>query len=238
MRLLVSVANEAEASAALAGGADLIDAKDPAAGALTPVSAQTFQAICAGVAGARPVTAALGNASDADAIFAAARQFAEAGARWVKVGFAGIASPERVGVLTKAAVDGARTGAAGAAGRPGCGVVAVAFADVDRALGLAPFALVAEAARAGANGLLLDTADKSGPGLRALMDSASLTAFVSSVREAGLLVALAGQLGAADLPFVRDAGADIAGVRGAACEGGRTGHVSADRVRLLRQSCR
>jgi len=220
MRLLVSVANEAEASAALAGGADLIEA------------------ICAGVAGARPVTAALGNASDADAIFAAARQFAEAGARWVKVGFAGIASPERVGVLTKAAVDGARTGAAGAAGRPGCGVVAVAFADVDRALGLAPFALVAEAARAGANGLLLDTADKSGPGLRALMDSASLTAFVSSVREAGLLVALAGQLGAADLPFVRDAGADIAGVRGAACEGGRTGHVSADRVRLLRQSCR
>jgi uncharacterized protein (UPF0264 family) len=32
---------------------------------------------------------------------------------------------------------------------------------------------------------------------------------------------------------VRDAGADIAGVRGAACENGRTGRVSADRVRLL-----
>jgi uncharacterized protein (UPF0264 family) len=132
-------------------------------------------------------------------------------------------------------VDGAKAGTAG--GPTSCGVVAVAFADADRALGLAPFALVSEAARAGADGLLLDTADKSGPGLRALMDASALAAFVSSVREAGLFVALAGQLGVTDLPFVRDAGADIAGVRGAACEGGRIGQVSAERVRLLRKSC-
>ena len=235
MRLLVSVANDVEAAAALAGGADLIDAKDPTVGALTAVSAETFSAIHAGVAGARPVTAALGNAIDADAVYGAARAFAQAGARWVKVGFVGIANTERVGALARAAVDGARAGAAG--GPAGCGVVAVAFADADRALGLAPFALVAEAARAGAEGLLLDTADKSGPGLRALMDASALAAFVSSVREAGLFVALAGQLGVADLSFVRDAGADIAGVRGAACDGGRIGQVSTERVRLLKKSC-
>ena len=41
---------------------------------------------------------------------------------------------------------------------------------------------------------------------------------------------LAGKLAADDLPFVRDTGADVAGVRGAACEGGRTGRVSADKV--------
>ena len=34
-----------------------------------------------------------------------------------------------------------------------------------------------------------------------------------------------------DLEFARDAGADIAGVRGAACEGGRTGRVTAELVR-------
>ena len=112
----------------------------------------------------------------------------------------------------------------------------MAYADGNRALGLAPFALVAEAARAGAEGLLLDTADKTGPRLLDLMELAALAAFVSSVREAGLFVALAGRLEAADLPLVRDAGADIAGVRGAACDGGRTGHVSAERVRLLQQS--
>jgi uncharacterized protein (UPF0264 family) len=44
-------------------------------------------------------------------------------------------------------------------------------------------------------------------------------------------------LQADDLGFVRDAGADIAGVRGAACEGGRTGRVTADKVRALRMLC-
>jgi uncharacterized protein (UPF0264 family) len=38
MRLLVSVANGDEAAAALAGGADIIDAKDPAAGPLGAVT--------------------------------------------------------------------------------------------------------------------------------------------------------------------------------------------------------
>jgi hypothetical protein len=46
-------------------------------------------------------------------------------------------------------------------------------------------------------------------------------------------VALAGKLQADDLAFVRDAGADIAGVRGAACDGARTGRVSAEKVRQL-----
>ena len=231
MRLLVSVAHAADAAAALSGGADLIDAKDPAGGALAPLTPDMFGAIVAAVAGARPVTAALGNAMDEDTVERAAREFGQAGARFVKIGFAGIASGDRVGVLAKAAVRGARAGSSGQ-----CGVVAVAFADADRAVGLAPFALVAEAARAGAEGLLLDTADKSGPGLRDLMEAAALAAFVSSVREAGLFVALAGRLTAGDLPFVRDAGADIAGVRGAACDGGRGGQVSAERVRQLQQS--
>jgi (5-formylfuran-3-yl)methyl phosphate synthase len=233
VRLLVSVANAAEASAALAGGADLIDAKDPAIGALTPVTADVFREIHASVGGARPVTAAIGNAVDEDAVEQAARAFGLAGARYVKVGFAGIGTAERVGALTKAAVRGAR--AAGSGGRT-CDVVAVAYADADRAFGLAPFALVAEAAQAGAAGVLLDTADKTGPALRSLLDPNALAGFVSSVHETGLFVALGGRLSSVDLPFVRDAGADIAGVRGAACDGGRTGPVSAEKVRLLQQS--
>ena len=44
---------------------------------------------------------------------------------------------------------------------------------------------------------------------------------------------MAGKLTADDLGFVRNAGADIAGVRGAACEGGRTGRVTVEKVRLL-----
>ena len=232
MRLLVSVASAAEASAALVGGADVIDAKDPLAGALGAVSAEVLREIHRIVAGRRPVTAALGDAADEAATERAARLFAAAGAALVKVGFAGIASAGRIAALTAAAVRGARAGSDGNGG-----VIAVAYADADRAASLAPAALVEVAARAGAKGLLLDTADKDGPGLRGLVAPGALAAWVAEAHETGLLVALAGKLTAGDLAFVRDAGADVAGVRGAACDGGRTGHVAADRVRLLRALC-
>jgi len=231
MRLLVSVTCAAEASAALAGGADLIDAKDPQAGALGAVSAEVLREIYAAVAGQRPVTAALGDAGDEAAIERAARTFVAAGAALVKVGFAGIASAGRVATLTTAAVRGARAVSDGNGG-----VVAVAYADADRAASLAPADLVKIAARAGAQGLLLDTADKVGPGLRGLIAPGEIAAWVAEAHDAGLFVALAGKLTADDLPFVRNAGADIAGVRGAACDGGRTGRVAADRVDLLRRA--
>jgi uncharacterized protein (UPF0264 family) len=211
----------------------VIDAKNPLAGALGAVAAETMRDIHAAVAGARLVTAAIGDAADEAATERLAYAFAAAGAAFVKVGFAGITSPSRVEALIRAAVRGA---AAGVAGDP-AGVVAVAYADVGGAPSLSRSSLVEVAARAGAAGVLLDTADKSGPGLRALLSPTDLAAWVSDGRAAGLLIALAGKLVADDLAFVRDAGADIAGVRGAACEGGRNGRVSADRVAALRVLC-
>jgi hypothetical protein len=113
------------------------------------------------------------------------------------------------------------------------GVVAVAYADADRVGSLDPASVVEAASRAGAVGVLVDTADKSGPGLRALMNGSALDAWIDAAHRRKLLVAVAGQLTALDLDYVRESGADIAGVRGAACEGGRKGYVSADKVRAL-----
>ena len=195
------------------------------------MSVEALGEIHAAIAGERPVTAALGDADDEVAIEHVARTFAATGAAFVKVGFAGINSARRVRALTEAAARGAR------AGHDGTGVVAVAYADADRVASLAPPALAEVAAEAGVEGLLIDTADKSGPGLRRLVETGTLAAWVAEAHNAGLLVALAGKLTADDLGFVRDAGADIAGVRGAACDGGRIGEVVADRVRLLRERC-
>ena len=108
MRLLVSVASAVEASAALAGGADVIDAKNPLAGALGAVSADALREIHATVAGACLVTAALGDAADETEVERAAGTFAAAGAALVKVGFAGITSASRVESLIGAAVRGVR----------------------------------------------------------------------------------------------------------------------------------
>ena len=230
MHLLVSVTSAVDAAAALAGGADLVDAKDPAAGALGAVSIEQFRRIVAAVAGARPVTAALGDAADEPAIEQTARAFAGLGASFVKLGFAGISSTDRVAALITAAVSGARRDSS-------FRVVAVAYADADRAGSISPLRLLDVAARAGATGVLLDTFDKQQGGLRQLVAWRALTDWVVSAHDTGLFVAIAGKLTASDLPYVRDAGADIAGVRGSACDGGRTGRVTADRVRLLRSAC-
>lgn len=224
MRLLVSVATPEEAAAALAGGADVIDAKDPAF-ALGAVSPDVLARICAVCAGGRLVTAALGDVDDETAVARIAGQMTLAGARLVKIGFAGVADAARVSALLTAAVRATRA--------HGGAVVAVAYADADRAASLPPAALPDLAARAGATGVLLDTADKQGPGLRALVPAPSLADWTARAHDARLLVALAGKLRAGDLGYVRDAGADIAGVRSAACSGGRTGRISAARVRQL-----
>ena len=61
MQLLVSVRSEAEVAAALAGGADLIDAKEPALGSLGPVGGAELLAIAARVPETVPLSAALGD---------------------------------------------------------------------------------------------------------------------------------------------------------------------------------
>ena len=228
MQLLVSVANAEEAAAALAGGADIIDAKDPAAGPLGAVAIDVLRQIDAATGQARLLTAALGDAVDEDGTERSARAAALAGAKLVKVGFAGTRAPARVTALLRAAIRGAT-----AAGDHRCGVVAVAYADADLVASLDADDLLDAAAAAGAAGVLLDTANKNGGGLRDLRSPAALSAWVARAHHAGLMTAVAGRLQIDDLDFVRDAGADVAGVRGAACEGGRTGRISMERVRAL-----
>ncbi len=232
MQLLVSVRSADEAAAAVAGGAGIVDAKEPAAGALGAVPLETLQDICRVVAGARPVTAALGDAVDPRAVERQARAFAAAGAALLKVGFAGTRTAERAAVLIAAALEGTHAGSEGRSG-----VVVVAYADAPRADSLPPDVLLELAARAGAAGVLLDTADKAGPGLCRLLPSDQLAAWTGGAHRAGLLAALAGKLQPEDLARVRAAGADIAGVRGAACRAGRTSEVSVRKVQQLRALC-
>ena len=228
MQLLVSVADPTEARRAVDGGADLIDAKDPLNGALGAVSLGTLRQIYSEVADRRVVTAALGDASDEVSIEQLAFEYGRAGIGFVKIGFAGITDARRVERLIAAAVRGAR-----ATGHR-CGVVAVAYADAGGRTSVDATALIDAAARAKATGVLLDTATKEGPGLRQLMTPLAIEAWVTSAHRAGLTVALAGKLTLDDLTFIADTGADIVGVRGAACEIGRTSRVVEERVRALK----
>ena len=221
MRLLVSVRNAVEAEAALAGGADIIDAKEPLNGALGPVAPEVIRSIAAKVAGSAPVSVALGDVGIddiAEGLVTATR----AGAAFVKVGFAG---RHRVAAhLTISNLIGH------------AGLIAVAYADYLSADAPSPDDIIELGRRMKAQGILLDTCDKTGPGLPALMSLPSLCSFVARARSCGQVVALAGKLTADDIDLVCEAGADIVGVRSAACDGGRSGVVTATRVRMLRMS--
>ena len=224
MRLLVSVRNAVEAAAALAGGADIIDAKEPLNGPLGAVSADVLGGIVAAVGRAVPVSAALGDADDVDVV-ARAGSARRAGVTFVKVGLAG--SRRRPG-LTEDVFMLARS-----IEQPA--LVLVAYADFDVADAPTPAELLTIADHVNPAGILLDTFDKAGPGLTSLMPACTLAAFVSRAKARGRFVAVAGKLTLEDLETVHDVGADVAGLRGAACDGGRCGVVTAERVTALRR---
>jgi uncharacterized protein (UPF0264 family) len=227
MRLLVSVRNEEEARAALAGGAEIIDAKEPSLGALGAVEIGVLRGIVNAVNGMRPVSAALGDSGAADVLATSARAAAEAGATFVKVGFADVYDLVAVRVRLARVMDGALLPSSP------CAVVAVAYADWDEVGGAAPQTVLAAAAAEGAMGVLMDTVRKDGAGLFRCLGRAALGSLVRDARTRSLMVALAGRISIEDLSFAYEAGAEIVGVRGAACEHGREGRVLESRVREL-----
>jgi uncharacterized protein (UPF0264 family) len=227
VRLLVSVRNAEEARAAVAGGAEIIDAKEPSLGALGAVELGELCAIVEAVNGMRPVSAALGDSGDGASLADAARAAAQAGAMFVKVGFADVRDPGAVRARLAHVIDGALLPSSP------CAVVAVAYADWDEVGGAAPSIVLAAAAAEGAMGVLVDTVRKDGAGLFRCLGRAALGSLVREARARSLMVALAGRVTVEDLAFAYEAGAEIVGVRGAACEEGREGRVRESRVREL-----
>ena len=227
MQLLVSVSDADEARAAVDGGAGIIDAKNPSIGALGAVRPDVLSAIRGTVDSSHLVTAALGDADAANSVEELARELVARGARLVKVGFAGVADPGRVEEIIE------RLAHACAWANATSGVVAVAYADAEAGGCIDAHELLAPAARSGASGVLVDTADKRGPGLLDLWSVLTLESWIAEAHAHGLMAAVAGKLGLDDLAAVADTGADVAGVRGAACVGGRAGRVSSERVRAL-----
>jgi uncharacterized protein (UPF0264 family) len=214
-RLLLSVRSAVEAEAALAGGADVIDIKEPSRGPLGMSEPAIIREILARVAGRRQVSAALGELVDP-------RRRVPHGLDYVKLGLAG-APVDWPKLLARRAEDY----------RPAL-FVAVAYADHRRAEAPPPESVFTWALRHGAAGVLLDTAVKDGRHLLTWMNVPTLTRLTAMAQSAGLFVAVAGSLDHDLIEQVLASGPDIVAVRGAACRDGlRDGPVDAQRVRGL-----
>lgn len=230
MRLLVSVRSAGEVAAAVAGGADIVDAKEPTAGSLGAVSNRVLREIARCVPAGVPLSIALGepkNVAALEAAMTALHGLAPRPSRvYVKIGLSG--AGDGASALLAALVDLSSRMAI----QPS--VIAVAYADYEAAGAPAPETVARMAAAAGADGVLLDTWAKAGGDLFHHLAEPALRAWIERARAAGLLVALAGSLSAQGVRAVAELPADIVGVRGAACIGGRAGAVSEGRVAELK----
>lgn len=230
--LLVSVRNLAEAEAALAGGAAIVDIKEPDRGPLGAAADGTVAAIGARVAGRVPWTVACGELVETvgdEQSWRSRLEFWSGSAggppSGVKVGPAGISAADWCREFPRfAAVLPAETRA-----------IAVAYADWERAAAPPPDAIIgAASATPGCRAILIDTFDKRGPPLFAAATRGLLAGWLASARAAGLTTAVAGRLSLRSLALAAGLGADVVAVRGAACLRGRTGPVCRRRVAALR----
>ena len=215
--MLASVTSRAEAEIALAKGADIIDCKQPARGALGALPLDVVVDIVNMAGGRRPVSAVVELPHD---ISQARRAFEDAiktGVDYVK--FALPATPDAAEIIATLAPLATRVR-----------LVAVLFADLGPEFDHLP-----AMARAGFHGVMLDTAHKSKGRLIDCMNVAALTEFVKRCRALGLVVGLAGALEPPDVPRLLVTGADVLGFRGALCEkGDRRSPLSLAETALIR----
>ena len=220
--LLASVTNESEARLCASLGADIIDAKDPTAGALGALPAERVRAIRAAVPAHVPVSATIGDPCDDPAsVVQAVRLAAATGVDFVKIGFwLASQAAEAIGELGRLSLKGPRL---------------VAVLLVDQGLELK---LVEPLARAGLAGVMLDTFDKSAGALPDIVAAASLRDFVGAAHATGLFAGLAGSLRLDHVPLLLTLGADVLGFRGGLCVGAaRTATIDPSAVRAVRRAC-
>ena len=220
--MLASVTGPEEAETAIAGGADIIDLKDPARGALGAVEPEVVRRSVAAIGGRRLVSAVAGDLPMRPGLVTASvADLAGTGVAFVKLGLhredgVGHEPATRIHALAALAQR--------------VKLIGVLWADRDPDLGLLP--LLAESGFAGA---MLDTAQKDGRRLLDHMDLPRLRDFVAACKRYGLLAGLAGSLEAPDIPRLLLLEPAVLGFRGALCDGARrTGTIDRDAVRTIR----
>jgi uncharacterized protein (UPF0264 family) len=208
--MLASVRDLDEARIVFDAGVDLIDLKQPADGALGALPPAVIREVVAFVAGRVLTSATAGNIEpDAHAVQAAMAIIAATGVDYVKAGL--FPAGWQQGGRDYAAVHACLSGLTPLAGTRR---IAVMFADL-----APPLDLVDAVADARFDGVMVDTALKTGDSLPDVAGGDWLAAFVERTRARGLLCGLAGSLRVAHIPALAQLAPDYLGFRGALCAG-------------------
>lgn len=221
MGLLVSVRSADEAAVALAGGADIIDLKEPRNGSLGAADPRVWREVIDLVAGRAIVSAALGELFDGSMEQLAKQTW---GLQFAKIGLAGCGRDSswlrRFGHVASLLPRDVQP-------------VPVAYADWEAAAAPPPTAVLQLTAEADGSLLLVDTHDKQAGNLLIHLDMPALANIARQGAARGVRLALAGSLDEQAITQLSSLTPAYFGVRGAACSGGRDGVIDLGRVKSL-----
>jgi uncharacterized protein (UPF0264 family) len=212
LKLLISPKNETEAIEAIAGGADIIDVKNPKEGPLGANFPWVIRHIRQVTPANIEVSCTLGEAPNRPGSMAlASLGAATTGVNYIKAGLYGLKTLEDAVYLMRSVTKAAKEY------NSSIKVVASGYADANRISTVEPLLIPEIARESRADIAMLDTAIKDGKTLFTFLTKSQLRRFVDAAHSYGLKAALAGSLQKEDLPAVYALGADVVGLRGAAC---------------------
>lgn len=229
-QLLISVTTIREAEIALQCGADIIDLKDPAQGALGALPLEVINEVTAFVH-AQPepgkmVSATIGDLPMLpDLLVEHVLALSAAKVDIIKIGFFAIPDSEMpdyqacLDALNKVCASGLK-------------LVAVLFADYSY-----PPGLIAAIAKAGFYGVMIDTAEKNGTIFLDYMTLDEAKAIVTQAHEQRMMFGIAGSLASQHVNIAKAMEADYIGFRGGVCEGSqRKAPLVAEKIRAIRMA--
>jgi len=232
MKLLISPTDEKEAAEAIAGGADIVDVKNPKEGALGANFPWVIRRIREITPRNIELSCTIGDLSNLPgAASLAALGAATTGVDYVKAGLRGVETIEDAVLLMRNISRAAKDY------NSDIKIAAVGYADAEKADSVNPMFVPEIAREAEVDIAMIDTTVKDGGNLFTALSMGQLSRFVESSHAHGLKVAFAGSLKKQDLPKIHALGADIVGLRSAACTSGDRvhGRISRDKVRELKE---
>ena len=221
--LLVSVRDADEACQALAGGADVIDVKEPLRGALGAADHNVWHDVRQAIPTDFPLSVALGELTDGKI---AQRAALVPRIQFAKVGMSGCLdladwpTPWEQ-VLGQLPIETKR--------------VAVGYVDHRAARAPDPREVLRLAPAVNCRTLLLDTFAKDQGDLFDHLDDSQLALLARKCRAAGIALVLAGSLKLTSIERALSFAPALVAVRGAACRGDRTGTVCERLVKRLKR---
>ncbi len=230
MKLLISPVDEEEAADAIAGGADIIDVKNPREGALGANFPWVIKRIRELTPKNVETSCTIGDVPNLPAAMSlAALGAATTRVDYIKVGLHGTKTKDEAVYLMQNVARAVREC------NPSIKVAAVGYADAQRIQAVDPLQIPAVAHEAGVPVVMVDTAVKDGKNLFTFLAMSQLREFIDEAHGYGLQVALAGSLTKDCLSTIYSLGADVVGFRGAVCTFGDrvNGRITKPKVREL-----